>query len=113
MLPLFIYPQQRYSVDNKSKVKNRRVNLKHRIEQFKISMANWKAQNKKNRHEKQQKKDVEKYKEKKQTKKVQERMKCSKHKADRYNKKKPRYNFFERMYFKYKNVFKRKEKEET
>ena len=113
LLPLFIYPQQRYSVDNKSSIKKRSLSIKDKVSMLKANLISWQKAQKKKKYEKQQAKDVDEYKKKKQTKKVQERMKRSKRKANRNNKKKPRYNFFERLSFKFKAKFKIKDKGET
>ncbi len=113
LIPLLLYPQKRYSVDNKNSGGKRSVSIKYRIQKLKTNIISWRKAQKKNRLRKQQEKDKEKYKKKYQTEKVQKRMKRSKRKADRYNNKKPRYNFFERLYIKFNAKFGRKKKGNT
>lgn len=113
LLPLLLYPQQRYSIDYKKSQKKRSVGIKYKIATLKADIISWKKVRKKKKIKNQHANDVKKYRKTKQTKKVQKRMKRSKRKAKRYNDKKPQYNFFERLYYKFKAKFIKKEKKET
>ena len=112
-MPLLLYPKQRYSVDKRKVKKNRSVSIQYKFKMLKINIISRIKATKKDRLEKQQEKNKKKYKKKHQTKKVQKRMKRSKHKANRYNKGKPQYNFFERLYIKFNAKFGKKKKGNT